>query len=64
MLSQSKKICQGLTRMLVVREGVDHRDAGLGGELRDYGVVEGSRHDGVDPALEVVGDVRDALPNS
>ena len=64
MFSERQQIGQSLARMLVVGEGVDNRDAGLGREFRDDRVIERAGHNGVDPALEVVGDVGDALPNA
>ena len=50
--------------MLAQRQAVDHRDRGLGRELDDDLVRARPGDDRVDEAVEVAGDVTDALPRA
>ena len=47
--------------MVEVRQAVDHRDGGVGGELLDGGVAEGAQHHDVDVLAEGAGEVGDRL---
>ena len=47
-LLQREEIREGLTRMVIIRQAVDDRAAGVGREHFDCGVAEGTQHDGVD----------------
>ena len=48
--------------MLVIGQGIEDRDARLGRQFRHDRMVERPDHDPVNPAVEVVSYVRDALP--
>ena len=63
-LAHRQQIGQCLERVLVVRQCVEHRNARLRRQFGHDGVVEGSDHDAVYPAIQVVGDIGDALTHS
>ena len=60
-LVEREQVGQRLARVLADRQAVDDRDRGLRGELQHDLVRSRAGHDPVHEALEVVGDVGDAL---
>ena len=61
MLADREEVRQRLARMLEVREGVDHRDRGGGGEDLQPLLLEGPEHDRVDVAGQDATGVLDRL---
>jgi hypothetical protein len=60
-LDEGEAVAQDLARVQEVRQAVDHRHRGVGGELDQGFVGEGAGHDQVDEAIEIAGDVGDGL---
>jgi hypothetical protein len=60
-LLQHRIVGEGLTRMLQVAERVDHRNRCVHRHIFDGRMREGTQHDDIDPARNVVRDVVQAL---
>jgi hypothetical protein len=62
MLDQGETIGEYLAGMLSIRQRVDDRNRGIGGERADRIVRERAGRDEIDPAREVSRDVADRFP--
>jgi hypothetical protein len=61
LLLQREIVCERLAGMLEFTQSVDHRDAGVFRHSCDRCVRERTQHDAINPALEIMRDVAEAL---
>ncbi len=57
LLPQREIVGECLARVLVVAQGVDHRDGGIGGHIGHGGVGKSAKHQSVHPAFDVMRNV-------